>query len=57
LIDVDPANPIDRLLYGSHSILRSRFQGPRWIISVLLRYCGDEITCLRTVQAVFRRYP
>jgi hypothetical protein len=31
LIDVDPAHPIDGLLYGRHSILRSRFQGPRWI--------------------------
>src|SRR6185437_6679325 len=30
LIDVDPPNAIDRLLYGWHSILRSRFQGPRW---------------------------
>ena len=29
LIDVDPANPINGLLYGRHSILRSRFQGPR----------------------------
>ncbi len=31
LIDVDLANPIDGLLYGRHFILRSRFQGPRWI--------------------------
>src|ERR1700709_2129399 len=35
LIDVDPANPIDGLLHGRHSILRSRFQGPRWIIPEL----------------------
>jgi len=33
LIDVDPANPVNGLLYGRHSILRSRFQGPRWITS------------------------
>ena len=57
LIDVDPADAIDRLLYGSHSILRSRFQGPRWINSKALRCFGDGNHLLRTVQAVFRRYP
>src|SRR4029079_13141152 len=31
LIDVDTPDAVDRLLYGWHSILRSRFQGPRWI--------------------------
>ena len=33
LIDVNPPDAFDRLLYGWHSILRSRFQGPRWISS------------------------
>src|SRR4029079_18511172 len=30
LIDVDAANPLDRLLDGRHSLLRSRGQGP-WL--------------------------
>ena len=33
LVDVDAPDALDRLLYGWHSILRSRFQGPRWINS------------------------
>jgi len=54
LVDVDPANPIDRLLYGSHSILRSRFQGPRWISSRrLLRCFSAEITCLEPFKPCF----
>ena len=54
LIDVDPANPVDRLLYGRHSILRSRFQGPRWINSErLLRCFPAEITCLEPFKQCF----
>jgi hypothetical protein len=54
LIDVDPANPINGLLYGRHFILRSRFQGPRWINSEgLLRCFPAEITCLEPFKRCF----
>ncbi|WP_291629979.1 hypothetical protein, partial [Bradyrhizobium sp.] len=56
LVDVDALHALDRLLYGWHSILRSRFQGPRWIkLGRVLRYFLAESTGLRTVQAVFHR--
>jgi hypothetical protein len=58
LVDVDPANPIDRLLYSRHSILRSRFQGPRWINSRrLLRCSREEITCLEPFKPCFVAIP
>src|SRR5262249_24075491 len=54
LIDVDPAHPVDRLLYGWHSILRSRFQGPRWTsLERLLRCFDEEITCLEPFKQCF----
>ena len=54
LIDVDPPDAVDRLLYGWHSILRSRFQGPRWnSLEALLRCFGEEITCLEPFKQCF----
>jgi hypothetical protein len=32
LVDVDPANPLDRLLYGRHSLLRSRVKAVAWVV-------------------------
>jgi hypothetical protein len=36
LVDVDAAYPLDRLLDGRHSLLRSRFQGPWHGLSVMV---------------------
>ena len=57
-VDVDLADPIDRLLHSRHSVLRSRFQGPRWIkFESLLRCYSDEITCLEPFKPCFVAYP
>src|SRR5262249_42165237 len=47
LVDVDPPDAVDRLLYGWHSILRSRFQGPRWIKVESLVRCTRETSLER----------
>src|SRR5262249_11806055 len=54
LVDVDPPDAVDRLLYGWHLFLRSRVQGPRWISSkALLRCFSEEITCLEPFKQCF----
>src|SRR6202000_3233232 len=54
LLDVDAPDALDRLLYSRHSILRSRFQGPRWTcLETLLRCFTDEITCLEPFKPCF----
>src|SRR3954447_10069287 len=59
LIDVDALHALDRLLHGWHSILRSRFQGPRWIIKLgrLLRCFLAGRTRLEPFKACFIAYP
>jgi hypothetical protein len=57
LIDVDLANPIDGLLHGRHFLPPLAVSRTAVDHFKALRCFVAEITCFRTVQTVFRRYP